>query len=571
MIIRKGQQPAAAAPPAIVEATVQELAVVPTEIARDPDQPAARFSSGVTAVYGNSGSGKSSLADTAAEYVGERFSQGTMCVAVDPGGWGNRRLSLIHNGVMQVYDPRNHINFFETMEALTLGAWPETIIDPDRGYADPNVKLIMPRQPIWMTTCPQGHKVAQYTSEALMVAAQVTCPTCQVLVTAQNVKVERAIIRPAMFQSVGLRVFDSLTAMNDMGLIIELPSMSARGELPTGSTGGSALGSADALRQGTFVAGTGSKAQVGFMQNRTYGWLINIRTIPDQVLGAICTFGVEQSKDDEKTGGEMCYGPSVAGRARTAKVPGWVGNCTHATKEPDAAGNMRHRLWLTNHIDPRDPYKLPYLAKHRGTPLGMPDFLEDAWDDDPVKRAELAWSGCSLKQFFLLLEAQFDKIQAADQERFAKFRETRAASKAKDEVIATAPTLAAAGPTAAVTAGSGGRSLRGLRRAGGAPAVPPPPTTPAVAAPTVQPTAPSTDTVTPATVVGEPTIDTATSALQKQLEASLVAAEAAKEPILGEGADQPDSPIAVVPPTPPAAPAPTAGGRLRRVARPPTT
>ena len=100
----------------------QELAVVPTEIVRDPNAPRARFSSGVTAIYGNSGSGKSSLADTAAEYVADRFSQGTMCVAVDPGGWGNRRLSLIHNGVMKVYDPRNHVNFFETMEALTLGA-----------------------------------------------------------------------------------------------------------------------------------------------------------------------------------------------------------------------------------------------------------------------------------------------------------------------------------------------------------------------------------------------------------------------------------------------------------------
>ncbi len=554
MIIRKGNPAPALQPQPSMPAAVQELAVVPTEIERDPNAPIARFSSGVTAIYGNSGSGKSSLADTAAEYVADRFNQGTMCVAVDPGGWGNRRLSLIHQGVMQVYDPRNHVNFFETMEALTLGAWPEKILDPDRGYADPNVKLIKPRQPMWMTKCPQEHDVAQYTTEAQMVAAQVKCPTCQTLVTSQNVKVERAVIKPAMFQAVGLRMFDSLTAMNDMGLILELPAMSARGELPTGTTGGSALGSADAVRQGTAVFGTGSIAQVGFMQNRTYGWLINIRTIPDQVLGAITTFGVEQSKDEDKVGGEMCYGPAISGKARTAKVPGWVGNCTHATKEPDANGNVVHRLWLTNHIDPRDPHKLPYLAKHRGTPLGMPDFLQDKWDDDPVKHAELAWTECSLRKFFLLLEDQFDKIQAADEKRFAKFREAQAKIEATDEVIAVAPVPIAAGPTAAVVGGGGGRKIR---RAGGAPV----PTTPAPATVSVQPTPPSTDTTVPATEGG------ASSTLTKQLEASIAAQGATvEEPVkvtqvAVEATTVPPPPVT----TPPASPT-----RLRRVARPPT-
>ncbi len=68
MIIRKPT--AAAAPPPTPPAIVTEVAAdIPTLIERDPDTPIARFSSGVTAVYGVSGSGKSSLADTAAEYV----------------------------------------------------------------------------------------------------------------------------------------------------------------------------------------------------------------------------------------------------------------------------------------------------------------------------------------------------------------------------------------------------------------------------------------------------------------------------------------------------------------------
>ena len=46
--------------------------------------------------------------------------------------------------------------------------------------------------------------------------------------------------------------------------------------------------------------------------------------------------------------------------------------------------------------------------------LGIPDFLQDPWDDDKTKRETLAWSVCSLRNFFLLLEAQYDKIHAAD-------------------------------------------------------------------------------------------------------------------------------------------------------------
>jgi hypothetical protein len=191
----------------------------------------------------------------------------------------------------------------------------------------------------------------------------------------------------------------------------------------------------------------------------------------------------------------------------------------------------------------------------------MPDFLQDPWDDDPATHAALAWSECSLKKFFLLLEAQFAQIQAADQERFATFRAAQVATTAADEVVATAAVPIAAGPTAAVAAGGGGRELpkRGLRRAGGAPAAPP---TPAPAAPTVQPTAPSTDTPTPATVGGEPTIDTATSALRQQLDTSLAAAGETSAPA-------PPAPPAAA--APPAVPASTTGGRLRRIARPPTT
>lgn len=379
----------------------------------------ANQANAVTAIYGITGSGKSALCDTAAEYCWETFSRTTLCYANDPGGWGNKRISLIRLGIMRVWDPTNHVNPFETMELISLGAWPAEILDPDRGYADPSVPLVLPRQLAHILICPQGHEAARYEHEAILQTSSAVCPTCGVLTSLANaLRVDKMIVKSKIFSRVGLRIYDSVTGMNDRGLLIELPAASARGDLPAGREGGSPLGSADALRSGRFSFGTGSKAQVGFMQNRSYQWLVNIRQIPDQVVPAIATFGVEQSKVDDESGGEMVLGPKISGNARTSAVPGWVGNCTHASKEPDEHGRMRHRLWLTNHIDPRRPDRIPYLAKHRGTPLGMPDYLEDPWDDDPLKRQDLAWTGCSLKVFFKLLEKQLTEVMRRDAEKY---------------------------------------------------------------------------------------------------------------------------------------------------------
>ena len=419
----------------------------------------------VTAVYGISGGGKSSLCDTAAEYAHERFGGVTLCYHTDPGGFGNKRLSLVRLGIMKVWDPSNHVRPIETMELISLGAWPEEIIDPDRGYADPNVRLILPRRLGFVLLCPAGHQAAKFDSEAAVAVASVQCPTCNLMTTANNTKgVEKVIIKSKLFHDVVLRIYDSVSAMNDRGLLIELPAMSARGDLPTSSQGGAALGSADAVRQGTMVFGTSSKAQVGFMQNRSYGWLTNIRQIPDQRVPSIATFGVEQSKSDDEGGGEAMLGLKIAGNARTSAACGWVGNMLHATKEPDQEGRMRFRLWLTNHYDLRDPRRIPYVAKHRGTPISMPDYLEDPWDDDPKKRADNAWTVCSLKYFFELLERQFEEQVRRDAAKYPNAPALQPGPPAEDEII---PLTTSAGPSTGEIAVpvTGGRTIgrRGRR------------------------------------------------------------------------------------------------------------
>ena len=548
-------------------AAVQRIAEHATLANQAADVP--NFANAVTGIYGISGSGKTSLAVTAIEFGWENFGAISLVYAMDLGGFGNKLLSLVRLGIARVWDPRNHVNSFETMELISLGGWPETIDDPETGKADPKVRIILPRRIVTTLSCPQRHAVARFDlanvhDAAAFDVASIPCPTCGVVTGTLNGLTSAQIMRHKLFRNVGHRVFDSMTEMCDWGSL-RLTKMSADGLLPTGKEGGSLLGSADALREGSIVYGSGSMAQVGFMQNRSYQWIANIRSIPDQIMPATCTFAVEQGKADDDSGGVPILGPQIAGNARTAKVPRWVGNCLHASREPDIVGNMRYRLWLTSHLDSRDPRRIPYLAKHRGIPFEMPEFLEDPWDDDKAKRDALAWSQCSLKVFYTKLVDQLVKLEAADRLRYPNAPALQAASAGEDDVMGdvTAPTmLAPAGVHVAVAGGQTMSARRGLRVPGAtvAPSPGPPPVaivTHTIAAPPVAQVAPvaqatpapgggipaglvvapiasSAGTADPsaipptATPVDHPVALEATSVLQKQLEASLAARTAAQ-------------------------------------------
>jgi len=535
---------------------------------------AANTANAVMGLYGISGSGKSSLADTGAEEAYETFGAITLCYAADLGGFGNKRLTLIRHGIMRVWDPRNHVNPFETMELMSLGAFPERLIDPERGFAEPNVKLILPRRPVWQMICPQGHVAHVFEDQRAMQVTQVACPTCSMMTGVANAaRIQAMSVKHPMFEKVGLRIYDSFTSLNEWGMA-DLQEQSARGLLPASSQGGAALGSADALRSGQFVFGTSSRAQYGFLQNRTYGWLSNIKTIPDQVMPAIATFMVEQSKGDDESGGEMLYGPKIAGNARTSALGGWLGHLLHATKEPftqDVGAQLVYRLWLTNHIDPRDVRKIPYIAKHRGTPLGMPDFLED----EPGKPA---WSGCSLRVFYKLQREQLALLEAEATSKYPQAPgmwrgEDASASAQGGDADAVTSTGDGGGTTvtaaSTVLPGGGVAASRTRRRVAGG-AAPAAVTSTPPTAPEKPPVAPVTDAATPA--VGKPVdeiagtpVPTATehvspTVFAQQLEASL----AERMAVAAAPVESVPSPSAAPPISSAAQPT-----RLRRAARPP--
>jgi len=496
---------------------------------------AANLANAVTAIYGLTGSGKSNLADTAIEYAWEEFQKISLVYAADLGGFGTKRLALVRAGIAHVWDPRNHQDPFATMEAASLGAFPAYLLpgggasqaDRERGYAPPDAELVYPHRTRWTMVDPQGHENGSFYTPQQMVNASITCPQCGHVCTPSDpaIKVTASIVRSKGFALVGLRVYDSMTALNEWGMA-DLQEQSAKGMLPAGAGGGSALGSADALVSGGFKFGTSSKAQFGFLQQRSYGWIANIRSIPDQVVPAVVTFMVESSKGDDESGGIPVNGPKIAGNARTSSLGGWVGNLLYAAREPKdttPGSPMVYRLWLTNHVDPRDPRGVPYMAKHRGTPLGMPDYYED----EPGK----PWETVNLGKFFRALDAQVGAVSADLAKRYPNAPAFSGSTAAQEETVVRA-VAGAALPTHTVPGAVGGRVLPGApsapaalpgvqaapsmavaqtapapaKRAGRA--VPGAVAAPAAAAPTPAPT-PAPPVAAP---VGGPSVATATAA-----------------------------------------------------------
>lgn len=494
-----------------------------TEQTAIDSQAAAAFSgnqaNAVLALYGISGAGKTNLISTAIDYNWDVFKKITLVYSSDLGGWGNKMLSQIKYGIAKVWYMRNHVDAFATMQSASLGAWPASFLDPETGLTDPGVNLIMPVQTTLRMICQNGHVVTESHFEAVIQATNAICPTCGLLTSAGScLRVDRLLIKPALFRTVGGRAYDSFTQLNDWGMD-DLQQKSAEGHLPTSSQGGSALGSADALREGGYAFGTSSVAQYGFVQNRTYGWLKNIRAIPGHVTPPIATFGVEESKGDDASGGVRIMGPRIAGNAKTSSIPGWVGNCLHVTREPNADGVMRHRVWLVNHMDPRDPRQIPYLAKHRGEPWGMPDYLED--DVDPTTLLPLPWTKVNLGYFYQLLTDQLQRIIDRDAAKYVGSPGMddpgEAVVEGVDEIVTALPTSGVGSATVTTLPGQPGqqqapvRMARRARRPGtaagaAAPVMPPVAAVPLAATTAVAPSVTAAATLATVPAPGGPVV-----------------------------------------------------------------
>lgn len=541
--------PAASAPGA---PTAEQLAAAATAEARlaallklgDVTQANA-----VTGIYGDSGTGKSTLAQTAVEYAWTRYRKISRYVIIDPGGFGNKLLRLIRLGIAQVYNPTNHVEPFETMEDLSLGYWPETIEDPYTGYAAPDVKLVPPQETTWGVYCPQDHLVKTVRDKRALNGFSIQCPTCKLVTTPQNWRrVEELTTRSPWIKHVGLYIFDSGTAAEDW-VMEDMAARAAKAD-PNIKDGNALSGTGARIVTPKYAFGANTQQHYGFAQNRIRQWIKNSRTIPGQVLPAIFTFLELRATDDAKN--VAIFGPKIAGNAKTSDVPSWLGNCLHTSKELDQKGRPEHRLWLVNHTDAGSI--VPHLAKTRAEPGTLPPYLADGPDEAPFTRFSLGYFFDQLESA-LHLGSEQDVKDFPDAPLFQPLEIEGHAEIIGRKDLSGAETGVRGGPTrAAVSTGTAATA----RPAPGRSSAPTP------AGPGVKPAAPPAAAghtgLPPGTVAAKPAAPAAPAAAGKSTPAGAPAVPSAP-------------PVAARPATPPVTPPAAAPMRatVRPMAAPPTT
>lgn len=350
-----------------------------------PDEVKLIRNNSATLIFGDTGTGKSSLIATYAKYVWEKFRKITLLYTTDGGGYPTNVEALIHRGIIWVFKLRSRGLTFETCARASQGWWPEEILTPLTGEVAPSCRLLPPVQTEYTLFCPNGHQVKQ-SQDRRAFQSMVQCKECKSNTTLRNGRVDAKSVRTPGLEQIGGVCFDGLTSMQAW-IMTDLGARTASGELKGEET---ALGGK--ISSGDMVFGGSNRSHYGQAQLRAEDWILDSTAIPGLVAPPVWTALEQRSTDrDSKL---PIYGPKISGSARTSDVPSWVGNCLGTRIVINEHGQKEWRLYLSEY---REDDNIPHLCKTRSVPGSMPEFLADS-PDDP------AFSNFNLGYFFELLD-----------------------------------------------------------------------------------------------------------------------------------------------------------------------
>ncbi len=342
-----------------------------------------------TLIVGDTGSGKSSLLSTVADWVWNKYGKITLLYSTDGGGWGESVDTLIQSGIIWAWKLRTRREAFETCAKASKGYWPRELTDPSTGESSPGCELISPSSTTFTLFCPQGHEVIKRPNKKYFQRKH-PCPGCgnQIGLDIGTIK-EETVTTPG-FDKIGAVCYDSLTSMSDW-IMMELARMTANSELRGED---SALGGR--IMQGGEAFGANNRSHYGFTQIRCEEWILDSAAIPGLVAPPIWT--ARELKAADTNTRLPIYGPKIAGMAKTSEVPAWVGNCLGTTIVPGEDGKAEWRLYLEEY---RGADGIPHLCKTRAAPGILPKYLTDP--------PEKYFSIFNLGYFFDLLDDALDK------------------------------------------------------------------------------------------------------------------------------------------------------------------
>lgn len=349
-------------------AELRRTAVVDVETRVTIREPAINNSA--TLVVGDTGTGKTSLLATLAEWVYMKYRKVTRLVAADPGGWGDMMSALIEAGVVEVWrvcsrdpDGRNGLPV-GTVALASQGYWP-TVINQATGDSPVAVDLKAPAAVWWEMICPKCEQAAKRVQTKGQLTAG-PCKHCKTMVTPVNCKrVDQIIVRDPSFGKVGAVMFDGLTSLAEW-CMTDINARAATGNL------GGEKGNMNTVHSSGLSFGTSGRGGVGFVQNRGMDWINNSLNIQGLVVPPYFTARELRATDDDAM---PIYGPKLIGKAKTSDIPSWVGNCLGTTIAIGAEGRREFRLYLQEYREPGST--IPHLCKVRSIPGVCPEYLAD--------------------------------------------------------------------------------------------------------------------------------------------------------------------------------------------------
>lgn len=398
---------------------------------------------------GDSGSGKSSLIATAAEYLWETQKKKLRLYTCDAGGFPNKVEVAVRHKLIEVWRMRTRVGgggeglVEETCAQASLGAWPAQVDSHGSGDSPERVSLVPFTSVQFILKCAEGHEVKRGNVEAGLAPA--LCPTCKKQVTLINGSVVREVI--PNFPHVGAIAFDSLTSMS-MWVLTALRRRRGAGGLSGGEK--SALGR---FQSGGMFFDGNNRADYGFAQGQAEEWINNSISLGGLMLPPIWT-ALEALV--ESVSAAPMWGPMVAGQAKTGIAPQWAGNYIGCQTVQTEKGRQ-WRLCLTEF---RGADGVARKYKCRVEPGFLPDFLTDGEGEKPLTTFNLG-------VFFGLLESAFEQSMERSQKRFGEVPDFSAAAPVVGQVGAAAGVAAPAAnggalgvAVAAGVAGSAGAPIK---------------------------------------------------------------------------------------------------------------
>lgn len=356
-----------------------------------PDKGKVVHVNSATLIMGVTGSGKSALLGTLAEYVWETYRKVTRLYTSDGGGFPSNVQALMQKGLMQVFrlrtrDMEDGSLSFETCLRSTQGWWPKQIA-PATGEVQPGVTMIPPVTEQYTMSCPNGHVVKVVPFQSLLMPT--LCPTCRVMTDRSTMKVVKTARTTKGFEQVGAVCFDGLSSMLSW-MMTDMSKRSGRLELKgeEGAIGGK-------IRSGDMNLGGSSRSHYGFAQSRAEEMVLSSLGIPGLVVPPVFTALTLDTMDE---GSLNIRGPLLIGKAKTAEAGAWVGDCLETMVVKNDKDERIYRLYLSEFVDDAG---IRHLIKNRTAPGTMPAMLEDP----PLKvgsEQQTAFTNFNLGVFYAL-------------------------------------------------------------------------------------------------------------------------------------------------------------------------